>query len=114
MKPMSKSCFIYFLRTHRLIIIMLAHSSSLGDYHFGVSSFHFCVCVLIMNITLFIKLPIIIPSFVTFPFQEEEERLQKIQEARRERDKEKEKEKERDRDRDKERDKDRKERYTSF
>lgn len=49
-----------------------------------------------------------------FPFQEEEERLQKIQEARRERDKEKEKEKERDRDRDKERDKDRKERYLLF
>ncbi|MPC58827.1 PWI domain-containing protein [Portunus trituberculatus] len=41
---------------------------------------------------------------------EEEERLQKIQEARRERDKEKEKEKERDRDRDKDREKDRKER----
>lgn len=43
--------------------------------------------------------------------KEEEERLQKIQEARRERDKEKEKDKERDRDRDKDREKDRRDRY---
>lgn len=61
-----------------------------------------------------LELLIFNPSFVVFYLQEEEERLQKIQEARRERDKEKEKEKERDRDRDKERDKDRKERSATF
>lgn len=62
-----------------------------------------------------VALKVLIFSLIlTFSCQEEEERLQKIQEARRERDKEKEKEKERDRDRDKERDKERKERFALF